>query len=1002
MNVQLTINGEERSLSCEPGELLLHTLRRAGCWGVKHGCETGECGACAVLIGPPGEGRLLNSCTSLTAQVDGATITTIEGLSPDEGGERGAVDPIQQAFIDTGAIQCGYCTPAQILAAKALLDQNPDPSEAEVREALAGVLCRCTGYVKPVEAVLEAAAVLRGEVLEEPGIPAPPELFPTAGDLPEPPREFPEAFLPPDTRQKTRIYPPMVVLAPPASETRVVNKPEPKVDGVKLAKGRPVFTDDMTLPGMLYGALLTSPHAHARIQEIHTDEARALPGVHAVLTYRDVPRVVYASGGQSYPNPLPYDQVSLDNKVRHVGDRVAIVAAETPEIAQKALDLIQVDYEVLPAVFDPEEAMTGKNAEGEPVVIHDEPDAVGVHDAEHNIVHDLHVSHGDIEAGYAEADHIFEHEYRVHQVQQVHIEPHVCITWWDEDDRLVVRTSTQTPFHTRRMLAPLIDLPIRRIRVIKPRIGGGFGGKQEMMIEDLCAHLTIATGRPVRMEYSREQSFTSARSRHPQILRYKTGVKKDGSLTAIRLHIIADKGAYGSHGLTVQFVAGFRGLSTYLAPHMQFDCQVVYTNKPAPGAYRGYGAPQALFALESHMEEIALALDMDPVAFKRQNWIKEGDEITMAKAMGEGREGFQQFVRSSGLEQCVQQGAAAIHWERRLDPMWRLDPSGRPHIRRGLGFAVGMHGSGIAGLDMGAAAIKLNDDGSFNLTVGATDLGTGSDTILAQIAAETLGVPLEEMIIYSSDTDLTPFDTGAYASSTTYISGNAVLKAAEQVRQQIIDHAARHLFVDAAPERMFLEDRCVWTHDGRSVTLAEVALHSLHQAEQHQIMATASHMSYESPPPFSAQYAEVEVDMETGQVEVKRLVIAVDCGTAINPITASGQVEGGLIQALGYSLCEEMAYDEKGRLLTTDLRSYKIFAADEVPELGVILVQTYEPSGPYGAKAIAEIPKDAVAPAVASAIQHATGVRLRSLPFTPERVWRALRGAGAGEEGVTA
>jgi len=655
------------------------------------------------------------------------------------------------------------------------------------------------------------------------------------------------------------------------------------------------------------------------------------------------------------------------------------------EIAEKALDLIRVDYELLPAVYDPEEAMQ----EGAPV-IHDEPDAIGIHDATHNIAHDLHVSHNDVEAGFAAADHVFEHEYRVHQVQQVHIEPHICITWWDEDDRLVVRTSTQTPFHTRRMLAPLIDLPIRRIRVIKPRVGGGFGGKQEMLLEDLCAHLTLATGRPVRMEYSRELSFTSARSRHPQILRYKTGVKDDGTLTAIRLHIIADKGAYGSHGLTVQFVAGFRGLSTYMAPNLEFDCQVVYTNKPTPGAYRGYGAPQALFGLECHMEEIALALGRDLVEFKRLNWIKEGDEITMAKAMGEGREGFQQFVRSTGLEQCVQQGAAAIDWERYYNPDWPIDPE-RPHIRRGLGFAVGMHGSGIAGLDMGAAAIKLNDDGSFNLTVGATDLGTGSDTILAQIAAETLGVPLQNIIIYSSDTDFTPFDTGAYASSTTYISGNAVLKAAEKVRQQIIDHAAKYLFIEADPERMVLDASRVWTHDDRSVPLAEVALHSLHQEDQHQIMATASHMSYESPPPFSAQYVEIEVDMETGQVNVPKMVLAVDCGTAINPVTASGQVEGGLIQALGYALCEEMVYDEAGRLLTTDLRDYKIYAADEVPEMGVILVQTYEPSGPFGAKAIAEIPKDAVAPAIANAIYHATGVRIRSLPFTPERVWQAIR-----------
>ena len=326
-----------------------------------------------------------------------------------------------------------------------------------------------------------------------------------------------------------------MVVAPP--QTKVVNKSEAKVDAVKLAKGRPVFTDDMELPGMLYAALLTSPYAHARIRDIDTEAAERLPGVHAVLTYKNTPRVLYTSGGQSYPNPPPYDQVSLDNKVRHMGDRVAVVAAETPEIAQEALRLIRVDYEVLPVVLDPEEAMQA----GAPV-IHDEPDAVKIHDASRNIVHHLHAAYNDVEAGFAAADYVFEGEYRTHQVQQASIEPHICITWWDEDDRLVVRTSTQVPFHVRRMLAPLIGLPVKRIRVIKPRLGGGFGGKQEMLIEDLCAHLTLVTGRPVRLETTRSQEFTSARSRHPEILRYKTGVRKDGTLTAMELRMVADFG----------------------------------------------------------------------------------------------------------------------------------------------------------------------------------------------------------------------------------------------------------------------------------------------------------------------------------------------------------------------------------------------------------------------------------------------------------------------------
>ena len=972
MDITLAINGEQKTLTIHPADRLLDVLRREAYFSVKHGCETGDCGACTVLL----DGRPVNSCVMLAAQAEGHNITTVEGL-----GSAGTLHPLQQAFVETGAIQCGYCTPAQLLAAKALLDENPNPTEGEVREALAGVLCRCTGYVKPVQAVLRAAAVMRGEQVPpfrplERAVPVPGEFFkyPTWRDEPPPAGDGGGPAV------QTRTMP-IVVTPPELAARKVVGKPEPKVDAVKLALGRPVFTDDFEMRGMLHAALLTSPHAHARIKHIDASRARALPGVHAVLTYKDIPRVHYASGGQSYPNPLPYDQVSLDNKVRHVGDRVAVVAAETPEIAREALKLIEVEYEVLPAVFDPEAAMQP----GAPV-IHDEPDVGGIHDPQRNIVHHVDAQVGDAEAQWAKADHVFEGEYRVHQVQQASIEPHVCITYWDEDDRLVVRTSTQVPFHTRRMLAPLIGLPVKRIRVVKPRIGGGFGGKQEMLIEDLCAHLTIATGRPVRFEYTREQEFISARSRHPQILRFKTGVTRDGEVVAAELYLIGNTGAYGTHGLTVQMVSGFRALTTYNAPYSRFVCDVVYTNIPTPGAYRGYGAPQALFALEVHMEEIADRLGMDVIEFKRRNWIKVGDVMVMSRALGEGREGFEQVVRTSALEQCVEIGMRAMQWDKK-----RRNPGSGP-LKRGLGMAVAMHGTGIAGLDMGAASIKMNDDGSFNMLVGATDLGTGSDTVLAQIAAETLGVPLEDIIIYSSDTDFTPFDTGAYASSTTYISGGAVFKAALQVREQIIQHAARMLGAD--PEALELEDGRVSAPDGRSVTLEQVALHSLHQEDQHQIMATASHMSYESPPPFAAQFAEVLVDTETGQVTVERLLMVVDCGVAINPVTASGQVEGGMVQALGYAHSEEMAYTDTGRVINTRFGDYRIYQANEVPDLEVIFVETYEPSGPYGAKAVAEIPKDGVAPALASAIHDATGVWIRELPFTPERVWRALRAAG--------
>ncbi|MFL7794648.1 MAG: molybdopterin cofactor-binding domain-containing protein [Anaerolineae bacterium] len=935
-SVKLTINGEEKTLIVDRTERLLDALRSAGYTSVKYGCGTGDCGACTVLL----DGQPMHSCQVRAADAEGREVTTVEGLS----GE--GLHPLQQAFIDTGAIQCGYCTPAQLLTAKALLDRNPSPTEAEIREALSGVLCRCTGYVKIVQAVQRAAAMLRGEDVEQ------------------------DAILP------------RVITPPEMAELEVVGKGEPKVDGVKLAAGRPVFTDDVKLDGMLYGALLTSPHAHARITRIDASKARALPGVRAVLTHEDLPRVKHASGGQSYPQPPPFDQVCLDDKVRHVGDRVAVVAAETPELARRALRLIEVEYEVLEPVLDGEEALR----DGAPVV-HDETDTVGIYDAMHNIVHHIEAEVGDADEAWAKADHIFEGTYRTSQQQHAHIEPHVCITYWDEDGRLVVRTSTQVPFHVRRIIAPLIGLPVKQIRVIKPRIGGGFGNKQEMILEDLCAHLTIITGRPVQMMYNRRQEFTSSRSRHPQVMRYKIGVTDEMVVVATELRLIGDTGAYGTHALTVQMVAGQKALTLYNTPYSKFICDAVYTNRPPAGAFRGYGAMQCFFGLETLMSEIADQMGWDVVEFKRKNWIKEGEVLLLSKALGEGREGYEQTIQSSGLEECVRVGLEAMDWASRRGKMKADGP-----IRRGIGMAVMLHGSGVAGLDMGAATIKMNDDGSFNLLIGATDLGTGSDTILAQMAAEVLGVPLEDMIVYSSDTDFTPFDKGAYASSTTYISGEAVRKAALDVAEQVKRHAARMLGAEGVQEDAIeLRDRQVVFPDGTALTLAQVALSSLHQQEQHQIIASASHVSYASPPPFAAQFAEVSVDTETGQVTVERLLMVVDAGRVINPITASGQVEGGLQQGVGFALCEEMVYDDVGRLVNARLGPYHVYKCNEMPELEVIFVQTDEPTGPFGAKSVAEISLDGAAPAIADAIHDATGVWLREVPFTPERVWRALR-----------
>jgi putative selenate reductase molybdopterin-binding subunit len=557
----------------------------------------------------------------------------------------------------------------------------------------------------------------------------------------------------------------------------------------------------------------------------------------------------------------------------------------------------------------------------------------------------------------------------------------------------VVRTSTQVPFHVRRILAGLIGLPAKRIRVIKPRIGGGFGNKQELILEDLCALLTIETGRPVRMMYTRRQEFTSSRSRHPQQMHYRLGVNDDMQVVAAELRLVGDTGAYGTHGLTVQMVGGQKGLTLYNSPHSRFICDVVYTNRPPPGAFRGYGATQCFFGLETLMAEIADQMGWDVVEFKRKNWIRQGETLLLSKALGEGREGVEQRIESSGLEQCVEVGIQAVDWYAKRG---KLNEGVSGPLRRGIGMSVTLHGSGVAGLDMGAASIKINDDGSFNLTIGATDLGTGSDTILAQIAAEVLGVGVDDMIVYSSDTDLTPFDKGAYASSTTYISGEAVRRAALAVAQQIKEHAALMVGLRESSE-IQLRDRQAVLPDGTSLTLEQIALSSLHQLRQHQIIGSSSRVSDASPPPFGAQFVELTVDTETGQVTVERILMVVDAGRVVNPVTASGQVEGGLQQGLGFAHCEEMVYDERARLLNARLGPYHVYQANEMPNLEVIFVETNEPSGPFGAKSVAELPLDGVAPAVADAIHDATGVWVRDLPLTPERVWRALRAAEGDE-----
>ncbi len=762
-------------------------------------------------------------------------------------------------------------------------------------------------------------------------------------------------------------------------EFTVVGESERKLDGLALVTGKPVFAGDLDLPDTLVMGFLRSPHPHARIAFIETSLAEALPGVACVLSHRNTPRTRFTTAGQSWPEPSPYDTRMFDTKVRFVGDPVAAVAAETWAVAAEALESIEVGYEQLPAVLSVDEAIL----DGAPRV-HDEDDATDIWDAEHNTSAMVSARVGDLEVGFSESKVVVETTCETQYTQHASLEPHVVLSYLDENGRLVLYTSTQVPWHARRIVARVLDIPLHMVRVVKPRIGGGFGAKQEVILEPAAALATLRTSRPVLAELSREEEFYATRTRHPMRVRVKLGADEDGILRAIEMEALSNTGAYGTHGLTVLSNTGSKTLPLYnKAPHVTFRGRAVYTNLPVAGAFRGYGASQGYFGLETAMDELAEGLGMDPVALRRLNHIRAGESSPIFAQLGEGRPGVEQRITSCALSECLDVAATHIDWENR-----RSAPKHNGSVRRGIGMSVSMQGSGIPLVDMASASIRMNEDGSFHLAVGATDLGTGSDTVLGQVAAEVLGVPLDHIVVLSSDTDTTPFDVGAYASSTTYVSGTAVQMAASDLRDRVLEVAGEML--EAVPSSLDIVEGRVVGRDG-GVDLAEVGLRALYVTNQRQLAATASFVPEVSPPPFLASFAEVEVDMETGEVKIIDFVAAADCGTPINPQLAEGQLEGAIAQGIGYALYEEMVFDGEGRLRNPDLARFKIPGILDMPPVHVILVDSYDPTGPMGAKSIAEIGINAPAPTIANAIYDAVGVRLRKTPFTAERVWEALQ-----------
>lgn len=750
---------------------------------------------------------------------------------------------------------------------------------------------------------------------------------------------------------------------------KYVNQPIRKKDAMALVTGKPVYTDDIAPKDCLVVKVLRSPHAHAEILEIKKDIAEKLPGIVCVLTYENVPQKRFTMAGQTYPEPSPYDRLILDKRVRFVGDAVAIVAGETEKAVDQAMKVIKVKYDVLEPVLDFHEAKDN------PILVHPEDNwqalcPVGA-DNKRNLCASGLEEHGDVDKVIAESDVVVENTYHTKAVQQTMMETFRTYTQMDTYGRLNIISSTQVPFHVRRILSNALDIPKSKIRVIKPRIGGGFGAKQTVVAEVYPAIVTLKTGRPAKIIYTREESLIASSPRHEMEIKVRIGANKDGHIRGIEVKTLSNTGAFGEHGPTTVGLSGHKSIPLYSkAEAFRFQYDVVYTNKMSAGAYRGYGATQGIFAVESAINELAVKLNMDPVALREMNLTREGD--VMHAYYGE-------TANSCTLDRCLERTAEMIGWKEKYPR--RVMPDGKI---RGVGIAMAMQGSGISSVDTGSVSIKINDDGFYALTIGASDMGTGCDTILSQMAADCLDCSVDDIIVYGVDTDVSPYDSGSYASSTTYVTGMATVKACQTLVDKMKAYGAEKLGC-SVDDVEFDGEKVYSLKDGSSISRKDIG-NAIMCAGENALFATEAHSSPVSPPPFMAGAVEVEVDPETGSVKLIDYAAVVDCGTVVNPNLARVQVEGGLVQGIGMALHENITYNEKGELAENSLMQYKIPTRMDMGKLRVEFDSSYEPTGPFGAKSIGEIVINTPAPAIAQAIYNATGLRFTELPITPEKI----------------
>ena len=893
-----SVNGKSISAEPAPGQCLRTFLREQGCFGVKKGCDSGDCGACTVWL----DGTPFHSCLMPAFRVAGREVTTIEGLA-----KEGQLHPMQQAFLDAQAFQCGFCTAGMIMTAASF-------NEAERRDLphmLKGNLCRCTGYQSIVDA-LEGIKSIEADVAGQ-----------ACG----------------------------ASLSSPFAEA--------------IVTGHARYTLDVPpMEGMLHLKLLRSPHPHARIKSVKRDKATAVPGVVAIFTWEDVPRRLYSTATHEDHLVDPDDTYMLDNVVRFVGQRVASVVAESESAAEEACRLLEVEYELLPAVFDAEAAMAPKAP-----ILHDRSVA-----ARDNIYVDIHGELGSVVEGFQEADAIHERTYSTSRVQHVHLETHGCLAWRGDDRRLHVRTSSQAPFITKQKLCYLFGLFDRNVHVFTERIGGGFGGKQEMICEDLCLLAALRTGRPVMWEFTREEQFIGATTRHPMKTHVKLGAKRDGTLTAIEVRVVSNTGAYGGHGGETLAAALGSPIAAYRCENKKADGYAVYTNMVPAGGFRGYGASQTTFAIECAIDDLARMLGVSPIEIRRKNKIRTTDRIESI-----WKDPTDVVMGSYGIDQCLDLVEEALASGRGL-----AKPEGEDWLE-GSGVALSMLESGPPTEHRSGAEMRLLADGTYHLAVGSTEMGNGSTNSHRQLAATVLGTRASSITIINGDTDRTPYDTGTFASTGTVVAGQAVEKTAAALRDVLIDFAGREFGCDPADCR--LEDGSIICADHK-VPLAELQALGAKLGDRFEVRRKA----YLSPRSvgFNVQGIRLAVHRVTGEIRILQSVHAADIGRLINPMQCRGQIDGAIAMGIGWALTEKMVYDTDGAMINAALRDYRIPAFADMPRSEIHFANTYDSVGPFGAKAQGECAINAVAPAIANAVANATGVRFADLPLTPDRLFERL------------